>query len=103
MSITSDLGSWAAIVGILLPLLVALLQRDHWGSTVNGIIFGVACAVAAVVYGWIRYRDNFSWKIWEEALLAIIVWGLATYHLYWKPSGQVAAARAIPPTNKPSV
>jgi hypothetical protein len=96
MNLTEDLASWAALVGIGLPALVALLQRDHWGSTVNAIIFGVSVVAASVVYGWIKFGDNFSWVHWESTLLAIVVWGLGTYKLYWKPSEITTKLRAIP-------
>lgn len=98
MNITTDLASWAAILGIVLPMLVALLQRDHWSSTVNGVIFGVACVVASVVYAYAKYGGNFTWVHWESALLPVIVWGVALYHTYYKPAGITSALRAIPPS-----
>lgn len=84
--LTDDLGSWAAIVGILLPGIVALLQKATWPSYINAIIFAVACAVAALVYGYIRFGSDFSWTHWQGALLAIITWGVGTYHTFWKGS-----------------
>jgi hypothetical protein len=95
-SVTDDLGSYASLVGIVLPALVALLQRDGWGSAVNGAIFGFACVVASVVYGWIKFGGDFSWAHWESTLLAVVVWGLATYHLFWKPSTLSTKLRALP-------
>lgn len=94
--ITDDLGSWAALVGIGLPALVALLQRDGFGSTVNAIIFGVATVLASVVYGFIKYGSDLSWAHWQGTLLAIVVWGIATYRLYWKPSQITEKLRALP-------
>lgn len=96
MNITDDLGSWAALVGIGLPALVALIQQAHWSKTVNALVFGAACAVASVVYGWIKFGSDFSWAHWQGTLLAVVVWGIATYHLYWKPSDVVAKLRAVP-------
>lgn len=96
MGITDSLSSWAAIIGILLPALVALLQRVHFSPQWNAIIFGAAVVVASVVYGWLKFGDDFTWKIWEEVLLAILTWGIATYHTYWKPSGQVDSLRKVP-------
>lgn len=102
MDISNDLASWASLVGILLPALVALLQREHWGSTVNALIFGAACVIASVVYGWIKYGSNFTWAHWEATLLTIVVWGIGTYKLYWAPGDDsiVAKLRAIPGGNK---
>jgi uncharacterized membrane protein len=97
--ITDDLGSWAALLGILLPVVVALLQKENWSPTLNAALFGVACVIASAIYGWIKFGSNFTWAHWEATLLAIIVWGLATYHTYWKQGGTqsiVAKARRFP-------
>jgi len=95
-TITGDLASWAALVGIGLPAVVALLQRDHFGSTWNAVLFGIAVVVASVVYAYIKYSNDFTWAHWEASLLTIVVWGIATYKLYWKPSGITSKARAVP-------
>lgn len=81
--LTDDLGSWAALVGIVLPALVALLQRATWPTWVRQLTFAVACAVAAAVYGWIRFGSDMDWHHWQGALLAIVTWGIATYHGLW--------------------
>ena len=98
--ITDDLGSWAALVGIALPALVAVIQRDHWPSWVNAVIFGVATVVASAVYGFVRFGHDFTWAHWQGTLLAIVVWGIGTYKLYWNPGARsiVRKLRAFPPT-----
>ena len=100
--ITDDLGSWAALVGILLPAVVAVLQRAHWPSWVNALIFGVAVVIASIVYGFIKYGDNLSWAHWEGTLLAILLWGIATWHAYWKrgADGIGAKLRNFPSSGK---
>lgn len=103
-SLTDDLGSWAALVGIALPAMIAILQRDHWPDWVNAVIFGVACVVASVVYGFIRFGSDFTWAHWEATLLAVVVWGIATYKSFWRPgtNSVVNKLRSFPPPNKPS-
>jgi len=96
VNITDDLGSWAALVGIGLPALVALLQRTHWSSTTNALVYGAGVVVASVVYGFIKFGGDFTWAHWQGTLLAIVVWGTATYHLYWKPSQVTDKLRAVP-------
>ncbi len=101
MNITEDLASWASLVGIGLPALVALLQRTHWSSTTNALVYGAGVVVASVVYGWIKFGHDFTWARWEGSLLAIVVWGTATYHAYWAKAkeGQPSIAdklRAVP-------
>jgi len=91
--ITDDLGSWAALVGILLPAVVALLQKVSWPDWVNALVFGFAVVVASVVYGYIRYGSDLSWAHWEGTLLAIVLWGLATYHAYWKRGPESIATK----------
>ena len=96
LDITDDLGSWAALVGIALPALVALLQRTHWTSVTNALVFAAAVVIASVVYGFVRFGGDFSWAHWQGTLLAIVVWGIATYRLYWKPSQIADKLRAVP-------
>lgn len=97
--VTDDLGQWAAIVGIVLPFLVALLQKASWGDPqrtkmINSGIFAAAVVVASIIYAAIKYSGDFSWARWEEVLLAMLVWGIATYHTFWNRSGYIEAARA---------
>lgn len=101
--LTDDLGSWAALVGIGLPALTAILQRDHWPGWVNATIFGVAVVAASVVYGAVKYGHDFTWAHWEGSLLAIVVWGIFTYRLYWHGGANsiVTRLRAIPPGTSP--
>lgn len=96
--ITDSLGSWAALVGIALPPLAALVQRDHFPDWVNALIFAAAVVIASIVYGLIRFGDDWTWARWEGNLLAIVVWGIGMYKLYWNPGTQsvVRKARAFP-------
>lgn len=93
--INDDLGSWAALVGIALPALTAVLQKVTWPSWVNAVVFAVAVVVASVVYGFIRFGGDLSWAHWEGSLLAIVVWGVGTYHTFWNPGN-----KATSPVNK---
>jgi hypothetical protein len=77
-------------------MLVALLQRDQWGSTINSVIFAAAVVVAAVIYQFAKV-GHWNWNQWSQNLYAIIAWSLATYHAYWNRSPLIAKARAIPP------
>ena len=100
-NLTDDLGSWAALVGILLPLAAAYIQKLSWGdevktNMVNGAIFAAAVVATSFVYALIKF-DPWSWDHWQGTLLAIIVWGIATYKTFWKPSGHVDALRAKGP------
>jgi O-antigen/teichoic acid export membrane protein len=97
--LTDDLGSWAALVGIGLPAVVAVLQRAHWPDWANALVFGSAVVVASAVYGFVRFGHGFTWAHWQGSLLAIVVWGIGTYHLYWKRGGDnsvIAKLRAFP-------
>jgi len=98
--ITDDAGSWAAIVGILLPFAAAFIQKIDWGdpqrtSMVNAAIFAACVVVASLVYAAIKY--DLTWAHWESSLLAVLVWGIATFHTYWRPAGFIEAARTAGP------
>lgn len=93
---TSNVVTWAALVGVCLPPFAGLLQKDGWSSLVNSIVFGASCIGAAFVVAYLDQSD-FSWATWRTSLLTIIGAGLALYKLYWSPSGAVAVARATGP------
>jgi len=91
-----DVLSWAALVGVVLPPFVALLQKDGFSNLVNSIIFGAACIAASFATSALE-QDNWNWAEWRTTLLTIIGAGLALYKLYWSPGGVVALGRATGP------
>jgi hypothetical protein len=97
----TDLSLWSALVGIVLPELVAFIQSEKWPSWLNALIFGAACLFAAAVTEWIRNGSSWGATGYFHTLLVIIFAGLAAYHLYWKPSGHIAAARRVGSGVKP--
>ena len=89
-----DLALWSAIVGLFLPFLVALIQQQKWPSWANALSFGAACFLASAITEWIRTGNDWSARDFFHTFLVIFTAAIASYKLYWKPSGQIDAARS---------
>ena len=75
---------WAAIVGALAPLLIAVLVQTPWSSQVKSwAAFGV-CLAAAAVTAYVR--GTINWQDIGVTTVAIVTAAQATYHGLWKPS-----------------
>jgi len=79
----------AAIVGIVMPLLVAVVRQAGWPRQVNVAIALAACAGAGVLTAWA------SGQLTGQAVVvsAAIVFGAAqvAYQAYWRDSRLLGA------------
>jgi hypothetical protein len=89
----SNAAQWAALVGVVMPPLVALIQKEHWSDFVNSIVFGAACIGASFLVAWLDHQSDWTWANWRTSVLTIVFAGLAMYKLYWKPAGTIELAR----------
>jgi len=94
-SLGNDLTLWSALVGVVLPWLTALIQSASWPSWLNALSFGGACLIAAAITEWVRNGNDWGSGGYFHTFLVIFFAGLATYKLYWKPSGHIDAARQV--------
>jgi hypothetical protein len=92
---------WSALVGIVLPQLVAYIQSAKWPPWLNALTFGAACLLAAAITEWLRNGSDWGSRGYFHTFLVIFFAGLATYHLYWKPSGHIDSARRVGSGKKP--
>ena len=81
---------WSAIVGALLPLIMAGIIQEHWSNTVKSWVAFAACVAAglAVTYfaGTLVFTAHDAMTIGTDiALVATAAW--ATYREFWKPTG----------------
>jgi hypothetical protein len=90
----NDLALWSALVGLGLPWLVALIQQQSWPSWANALSFAAACFLAAAITEWIRNGDDWNATGYFHTFLVIVTAAIASYKLYWKPSGQIDQARS---------
>ena len=99
---------WAAVVGGLLPLLLALVNRRTWSSGIKQGVMLVGVAIATVgtmvIGGKFLPDDLYSWRDWARVAFVVYLMTVAAYRANWKPSGvtdrlevaQILPRRALP-------
>ncbi len=80
----SNLEMWAAIVGFLLPPVLALIIQTGWSKQLQAVLAFAACAVAGA--GTAYFQGDLTGKRFVEAGLVVLVTALATYQGFWKPT-----------------
>lgn len=80
----SDLEMWSALVGALMPPLIAIVNQSHWSKAWRGIISVASCVVAAAVTCWLR--GDLSAGNYAHSVLVILTAALGSYHVFWRPS-----------------
>lgn len=90
--INTQLTQVAALVGSVLPLAVAFIQRQHWSNTVRTIVGVAACAGAAVIVSYTKGQLNLH----DLATTGFIIFTLTktTYLAVWKPTGTTGKIEA---------
>lgn len=99
---STDLGMWSLLVGVLLPGLVAVVQRQTWSNKTRVAVGVGASAVAAFGTTYLTEGD----ALWDQgmlhAFLLIAVAAWASYQSLWKASGVgPAIERATSPSPSP--
>lgn len=88
----TNLQMWSLIVGTLLPLVVAVVQRRTWPDWLRSAIMVAVSALAAA--GTAYFQGDLTGRRFVEAGLVIIVATIATYQGLWKPTGVAPAIEA---------
>jgi hypothetical protein len=81
----TDLVQWSALIGFLLPLLVAIVQQSHWSSKVRTIIGVIAVLVTSFVTTAVE--GKLTWDRWAESLVVVFVLAMTAYKSVWVPLG----------------
>ena len=76
---------WALLVGFLMPLLIAVLQRSTWPLQLRAGIAFIVCAIAGGVTAWLA--GDFDANDVVSSILVVLTTALATYKGLWKPTG----------------
>lgn len=81
------------IVGVFLPILVALVTKTASSPRVKAVLLLVLSGVSAVLNSWLVAPQGFDWAqaIWGAVTTFII--GTATLFGLWKPTGVNDAAK----------
>ncbi len=78
-----------AVVGTVLPLLIAVVQQTHWSRTVKTVV-GLTCSVVASVLVP-EFYTKLTWNTWGYSAVFLIGAVLATYRNIWVPIGAAPA------------
>jgi hypothetical protein len=82
--------SISIIVGFFMSPAISVISREKWNPQLKAVAAFVLCVIAAVVTAW--YEATTNWHDLRGVLIAVFSASIASYHLFWKPSG---AANAI--------
>lgn len=86
----SDLELWSVVVGVILPGLVAIVNRSAWVGWVKGLIALVSSLLAAVGTAWLHGEltgASFTPGTWLHSALFIVVATFGSYQVLWRPTG----------------
>lgn len=81
----AHLGNLSAVVGLLLPLLVAVLQQTHWKSSTRAAIGFLCCMLAAFFTTWAEGRLNT--KDLLSSFFIVFTVAQVSYAQFWKKVG----------------
>lgn len=81
----SQIDNWTTIVGVFLPLVIAVVNRQSWGAPLKALAALAICILAAA--GDVYWKGQFSVSNWAETTLAIFVIVATSYVAFWKPTG----------------
>lgn len=92
----SDLDMWSAIVGALAPALVATINRVAWPAWLKGVVVIVVSIAGGGITAYLT--GQLTAVTWTHAALVVAAAALATYRLWWHPTGiGPALERAVNP------
>ncbi len=83
---SESLALWSTIVGFLLPPVLAVVMQARWRPEVKGMVAFVACLIAATGTVTIQGQIGDGTALTTSFLL-IFSGAIATYRLYWHPTG----------------
>lgn len=78
------------VVGaLLMPPVIAVLNRCHWPSQVKALVAFAACLLGALVVQWFRGPVDFA--DWRATAVGVTGAALVMHQVFWRPSGLVPA------------
>lgn len=84
---TTELAAWAAIVGTLLPLAIAMISQQGWSTKTRSLLTSVLSVLAAV--GTVHFTNPGGLEAAPLVITTATILTLAgsTYRTFWKPTG----------------
>jgi len=84
---TTELAAWVAIVGILLPIAIAVISQSGWGTRTRSLLTAGLSILAAT--GTVHYTNpgGLETAPLVITIAAILTLAGSTYRTFWKPTG----------------
>lgn len=84
---TTELAAWTAVVGVMLPLVISVIQQSGWAVKMRSAVTAAVSIAAAV--GTVYYANPGGLEAQPLIITAAAVLTLAgsTYRTVWKPTG----------------
>lgn len=74
--------TWAALVGFLLPALVAIINRAEWKPWIKGVVALLASVLVGTVTALLA--GSFTGSSWIQAIGIVFAASQVSYHTWWK-------------------
>jgi len=73
---------WAAVVGFVLPALVAIINREPWAPWIKGLV----ALATSILVGTITalLAGQFTGATWFQAIVITFAASQVAYHTWWK-------------------
>ncbi len=81
----STLDRWSLLVGALLPVLIAAVNRAAWPGWAKLACSATVCLIASAVTAFLNGSLNGDDVVGSLILIGFTTY--STYHWAWKPSG----------------
>lgn len=82
-----QLTQWTMLVGILTPVVTAVIQQPRWHRRTRALVAAVVSAVAGTLTVYFTDPSSLDSGITLTVILAIVTASTATYNSIWKPLG----------------
>lgn len=76
--------TWAAIVGFVLPALVAIINREEWKPWIKAVVALLASVCVGTVTALLS--GSFTGTTWVQAIAVVFAASQLAYHTWWKNS-----------------
>lgn len=76
---------WAAVMGFLVPALVAVVNREPWKPWIKAVVALLTSLVVGTITALLA--GNFTGTNWATAIGIVFGAAIASYKLWWKGSG----------------
>lgn len=73
------------LIGVVLPPLIAIVNRVRWAPQLKAVTALAVCLVTALLVRVLQGPVDFA--DWRNTALVVTVSALASYRLLWSPSG----------------